>query len=76
MIKAFNYFHRPAFFNLKPIKPIKNLPKENYEGSSHLRFIFYMSLELPSLTSNLVCYPFSSDVYQMSKVFHVYFFWR
>ena len=25
IIKVFNYFHRSALINLKPIKPIKNL---------------------------------------------------
>ena len=45
MIKAFNYFHRFALFDLKTIRPIENLSKENCEGSSHFWFSFYMSLE-------------------------------
>ena len=68
MIIAFNQFHRLALFNLKPIRPIKNLSKMNDEGSFHFCFICYMSLELLYLTSTLVCCPFSADAYQMPKV--------
>ena len=67
MIKVSNYFHRSALINLKPIKPIKNLPKANDEGSSHFWFIFYMSWELLYLTSNIMCCPFFPDVYLHGK---------
>ena len=74
MIKAFNYFHRSTLFHLKPIRYIKNLSKDNYEGSSHLWFILLhvFGIALSNIKSSLL--PFSSDVYQMSKVFYVYSF--
>ena len=50
MMKLFNYFHRSALINLKPIKPIKNLSKANDEYSSHFWIIFSMIWELLYLT--------------------------
>ena len=67
VIKVFNYFHRSALINLKPIKPFKKLSKANDEGSSHLWFIFYTSWELLYLILNLVCCTFLSDVFLHGK---------
>ena len=82
IIKVFNYFHRPAPINLKPIKPVKNLSKANDEGSSHLiHFLHVWRITISNMKSSLLSiffrYVSAWEMYIYSfRMMYVYFFLR